>query len=335
MEVKVKVLTKYLLGLAALIFLTSCGGDEETKPGVLNASDFSVILESPLENGDEVGQIKVSTTESSVEFMLTSQSPAGAINVDASTGALTVANIDLFDFENDGMITGVVEVRSGDLSDEAMFELSLSSLTAYELNVIDYFKDIALGFEFGGASEITRRWESEMRIFVGGTPPDYLFAELEDIVEEINELTTITSFSARFVDNASESNYYVYFGSAELYAARFPEVGNLAESNWGLFYIYWNGSSQLTNGHMYVDIFRANNQEQRHLLREELTQSLGLAKDSNQYSESIFQQAFSTKTTQYAQIDEDLIRLLYHPDMRTGLSESQVDAVLREIIKSW
>ncbi len=31
-----------------------------------------------------------------------------------------------------------------------------SELSDYELEVVDYFKDIALGFEFGNASKITR-----------------------------------------------------------------------------------------------------------------------------------------------------------------------------------
>ena len=41
-------------------------------------------------------------------------------------------------------------------------------LSEYEINVIDYFKEIALGFEFGNASNITRKWNSDLRIFVGG-----------------------------------------------------------------------------------------------------------------------------------------------------------------------
>lgn len=68
------------------------------------------------------------------------------------------------------------------------------------------------------------------------------------------------------------------------------------------------------------------------MLREELTQSLGLARDSNLYPESIFQQSFSTKTTDYAPIDRDLIRLLYHPEMKVGLNRDEVDNLLRDIL---
>ena len=84
---------------------------------------------------------------------------------------------------------------------------------------------------------------------------------------------------------------------------------------------------------MYVDLIRANSVEQRHLLREELTQSLGLAKDSPLYEQSIFQSRF-TETNEYADIDKDLIRLLYHPNTKVGLTKAQVEEVLRNILLS-
>lgn len=204
-------------------------------------------------------------------------------------------------------------------------------LTEYNSSVVDYFKDVALGFEFGDVSEITRRWTSDMRIFVGGSPTPELLSELDIIINEINDLST-TGFTIEVVDDTLQSNYYIYFGSGSSYAEIFPSQSNLVAANFGLFSIFWNGENELFRGYMYVDIFRADSTEQKHLLREELTQSLGLAKDSPLFSESIFQQAFSTKVTEYAQIDKDLIRLLYHPEMRIGLNESQADKVLRNIL---
>ena len=82
---------------------------------------------------------------------------------------------------------------------------------------------------------------------------------------------------------------------------------------------------------MYVDTERPNKTEQRHLLREELTQALGLAKDSGRYPKSIFQQSW-TSTTEYLDIDKELIRLLYHPSLRTGLDARQLEELLIEIL---
>jgi len=216
--------------------------------------------------------------------------------------------------------------------DDENIILPESEFSEYEINVIDYFKDVALGFEFGNVSRITRKWNSEVNISIGGEANDELINELEKIKTEINELAT-DGFKINIVNNSSQSNYYIFFGSGSDYAQLYPSQTNLVDSNWGLFSVFWNSQNQLISGHMYVDINRANLAEQKHLLREELTQSLGLARDSQKYPESIFQSAWTT-TTEYTSIDSDLIRLLYHPDMSTGLTEAQVDVVLKEILRN-
>jgi hypothetical protein len=209
-------------------------------------------------------------------------------------------------------------------------DISLN-LNEYDLEVISYFKDIALGFEFGSASEVTRKWCSELKIFIGGDVSTELSEELNKIVNEIENLTT-DNLSIQIVNDSSLSNYYIYFGSGEKYASIFPSQENYINSNWGLFSVWWTNNC-IDRGHMYVDIFRANNTEQKHLLREEFTQSLGLAKDSNRYPFSIFQSSW-TRTLTYTDLDKDLIRLLYHPKMKTGLDVISVDEKLREILLS-
>ncbi|MDB9929844.1 DUF2927 domain-containing protein [Cyclobacteriaceae bacterium] len=219
--------------------------------------------------------------------------------------------------------------KDDDDDDDILPEFILSE---YEIDVIDYFKDIALGFEFGNTSNITRKWNSEMKVFIGGEPSFELLAEFEKIRTEINELKT-DGFNVTVVDDSLQSNYYIFFGSGTKYAEMFPDEANLVNSNWGLFYLLWNSQNQFYSGHMYVDIIRANSIEQKHLLREEFTQSLGFARDSQLYMESIFQSDWTT-TIEYAPIDQDLIRLLYHPEMSVGLNELEVDNALREILSS-
>ncbi|WP_420575352.1 DUF2927 domain-containing protein [Ekhidna sp.] len=229
------------------------------------------------------------------------------------------------------LFVSVLSLLTFSCSKEDEIVLPDSELTDYGLDVINYFKEVALGFEFGEASKITRRWNNDMKIYVGGNPTSELLSELDIIVKDINGLTA-SGFSVEIVNDSVQSNFYIHFGSGASYSEIFPSQSNLIDSNWGLFTIFWNGSSELYTGYMYVDIFRANSIEQKHLLREELTQSLGLARDSFLYSESIFQQAFSTKVIEYSKIDKDLIRLLYHPKMSVGLSANQVDGVLRNIL---
>jgi hypothetical protein len=205
-------------------------------------------------------------------------------------------------------------------------------LSAYEIDVIDYFKDIALGSEYGNESSITRRWSKEMKVFIGGEPSSALLTEFEKIRTEINVLAT-NGFKVTVVNDSLQSNFYIFLGTGTKYAEIFPYESDYVDSNWGLFFIYFNSQNQFYSGHMYVDIMRANPMEQKHLLREEFTQSLGLANDSHLYMESIFQSEW-TATNDYAPIDKDLVRLLYHPKMSIGLNETRVDKLLREILSS-
>ncbi|MEC7069111.1 MAG: DUF2927 domain-containing protein [Bacteroidota bacterium] len=206
------------------------------------------------------------------------------------------------------------------------------NLTQYQIDVINYFKDIALGFEFGTASAITRKWKSPLNIFVGGKDSPALNQELIRIKDEINNLAK-DGFKISIVNDSIASNYYIFFGSGQEYAQIYPNLANYVANNWGLFNIYWSSDNVLNYGHMYVDTQRANPQEQMHLLREELTQSLGLGKDSEKYPNSIFQSSW-TQTTEYLPIDRELIRLLYHPEMKIGLNDIAVEELLIEILQN-
>lgn len=206
-------------------------------------------------------------------------------------------------------------------------------LSAYDEEVIAYFEEVALGFEFGSASKVTRKWgDKSMKIFVGGKPTNALSLELEKVRNEINGLAT-DGFKVEIVKDSSLANYYLFFGSGAEYAKIKPSQKTLVETNWGLFSVFWNGNNDLTSGYMYVDLFRPDANAQKHLLREELTQSLGLARDAEKYDDSIFQQRW-TLTNNYAAIDRELIRLLYHPKMVSGLNPQQSKDTLRAILLS-
>jgi hypothetical protein len=205
-------------------------------------------------------------------------------------------------------------------------------LSDYQRQVIDYFKEIALGFEFGSASPITRKWKAPMKIFVGGVSNAMLNRELNLVVEELNALIT-DDFKIEIVSDKNASNFFVFFGAPQHFASLYPEDADLANSNSGAYRIYWNDRDEIVGGHLFVSLKRTSIEEQRSVLREELTQSLGLGNDSPLYSESIFQSEFSTPVA-YATIDKDVIRLLYHPKMTIGLTAEESEVVLKEILLS-
>jgi hypothetical protein len=202
------------------------------------------------------------------------------------------------DQEND-----VVEVSGGG-SDEVIKETQKETVKRSP-ETIEYFNTVAYGREFDKTSKSLYKWNKDMKIYVDGEKPEYLMSELRKIVSELNNI--IDPIDLKIVSSKSESNYVIYFGDHKTFDQKYnlysPE---LLDHNWGYFELYYG------TGVMYVDIYRNDDRvSHKHLLREELTQSLGLVNDSYKYPESIFYQGWTT-TTEFAPIDRELIDILYN-----------------------
>jgi len=169
----------------------------------------------------------------------------------------------------------------------------------------EYFNEVCLGSEYGASSTKAYRWKKDVKIYVHGDVRDYLRQELNDVVSELNSI--INTINLKVVSNKDEANTFIYLGSQNNFTNLYPYVDkSLVKVNWGYFELY-DGQAV-----MYVDLFRATEVDaQKHLLREELTQLLGLCNDSWKYKESIFYQGWTT-TTEYVPIDRELIDMLYN-----------------------
>lgn len=212
-----------------------------------------------------------------------------------------------------------------------MFE-DLSPTAAYHMKkfFIGYFIDIALGSEFGDKAPVSKKWLSEMKVFVVGQANDALQNELVSIIDEINEFAT-DGFQISIVENFEDANFYVYFTSSKEYAERYSYLLDLIKDNKGLFTTFHDEDFNIYKGHMYVDTKRAVLGEQLHLLREEFTQALGLGNDIPHHFESIFYNGFS-RTTAYSENDKNVIKLLYHPALISGLGDESIKGALEALL---
>ena len=116
----------------------------------------------------------------------------------------------------------------------------------------------------------------------------------------------------------------VFFAPLATLPTYIPEY---VEGNWGFFYISWDDNKRITHCKVAVATDVTSHQERQHLIREEVTQSLGLINDSWLYSGSIFYQGWTT-TTAYAPIDRALIEMLYRTEVQPGMSQSATLGVL-------
>ena len=180
-----------------------------------------------------------------------------------------------------------------------------TSTTHHSEEAKEYFNEIVFKTEFGGDLTTAFKWNKNMKIYVEGEKSPVLMEELSKVVGELNDI--INPIEIEIVQNSSQANMFIYFGSASGFVNAHPNINrSRLEDNYGFFMVNSN------KGEMYVDIYRATEVDaQKHLLREELTQSLGLFNDSYKYPESIFYQEWTT-TTEYAPIDRELIDMLYN-----------------------
>ena len=86
-------------------------------------------------SGQVVGTVETDGT-GTLSYSITSQTPAGALNINSSTGELTVADVALFDFETNPVITATVAVVGASNTGTVTVNLNdLNEISADNLDV--------------------------------------------------------------------------------------------------------------------------------------------------------------------------------------------------------
>lgn len=197
--------------------------------------------------------------------------------------------------------------------------------------LISLFTEVALGSEYGDQRRILKKWVKPMIIGIEGPLSKELEEEFHSILLELNSLFT-DGFRIALSTGEDEPNFIIYIGSKNDPSLNVPFTRALLKANDGLFSIKFNQDHEIESGKMFVNTGTVSNQLQFHILREELTQSLGLGNDLLYDRQSIFYTGDS-RTTTYSERDVEIIRLLYHPSLFPGLSESSVTSILKNLLR--
>jgi len=190
----------------------------------------------------------------------------------------------------------------------------------YDQTALDYFRAIAGGAEFGGGGGRVHRWTGTLRIAVFGDPTPADRAALAEVVDDLNEI--IDTVEIAVVE--SDPNVEMYFVPVDDFAAIEPSY---VAGNMGYVYIWWDGQGAVYSGRVLISTTGLTPDERAHLIREELTQGLGLLNDSWDYPESIFYQGW-TDITEYAPLDRLVVEMLYRPELSVGMDIDDAVAVL-------
>lgn len=196
--------------------------------------------------------------------------------------------------------------------------------TAVNSPAITYFEEVALGSEYGAAVMAVRRWTEPLRVVVHGNATSADSATLRAVADDVERI-----LGRRWIELVEEAgNVELWFAPPESFPAIEP---NYVPGNHGFVWVRWNGAGIIERARVLVASEGVTPRERAHLIREELTHALGLLRDSPRYRESIFYNGW-TDTTEYAEIDELLIRMLYRPEVRPGMGQSEVVATLQRLL---
>jgi hypothetical protein len=181
-----------------------------------------------------------------------------------------------------------------------------------DTSVLSYYYEITSGTEFSSSKD-QYKFVEDVYFILQGSCDEELQKEAEKIIFELNDLINPIHFY--LTDDIEKANVRVYFGGPDDYVKINPMSANFIENSWGLFFIFPKSQNVIDMSLVYVDVERSNNNMQRkHVLREEMTQCLGLGNDSFTYLESIFYQGW-TETLAYSEIDKEIIKLLYNENV--------------------
>ncbi|MCY3800749.1 MAG: DUF2927 domain-containing protein [Chloroflexi bacterium] len=207
----------------------------------------------------------------------------------------------------------------------------------YTADEIAYFKEIAFGSDTSanssldpdlvrtivenrpaGSGDRIGKWDDgEVGYYVAGSPTASDLAEIESIISKLESLIPTLRFRALELSEAEvDVSMFIAFAGENDYL-----LEGVVASNW----MSYAGLGGIGGDSFVIEkaviFINSDHPEEirRRAIVEEITQALGLTNDSWWYPDSRFYQGFSIKPG-LADIDEALIRLLYDPRIKPGMT---------------
>lgn len=204
--------------------------------------------------------------------------------------------------------------------------------------LIESFINIALKREYR-ANEKTNlhRWQQPLKIFIKSEAGD-LRLQQQMYRVQAKHLQSITGHAIHFVNSQQQANVLVVFtslkrmkGNALKYIVTMPDLDQVLKSAICMASIESNQQSEITRGVILIPV-DSTRQSGRLVdcVIEELTQVMGLPNDSTAVYPSIFNDR--SIDSYLTGLDYLLLKIAYHPLLKQGMSEAQVQEKLPAIL---
>ena len=192
-------------------------------------------------------------------------------------------------------------------------------------DVILYFNEVVLDAEFveSGSPELVQKWVNPIGYKINGTATEQDMEVLEGFVAWLN---TIEGFPGMF--EAGE----LYWPDLDIHFCTREELVNILGDNYagcdGGVTFWYDDNEIYTATICYVDDL---DQEVRNsVILEEIFNGLGPVQDTDLREDSIAYSGYSIPQ-ELTEIDELILKLLYHPDIVCGMNAQECEAVIRQL----
>lgn len=200
------------------------------------------------------------------------------------------------------------------------------------------FSEIALKNEYDVAKHKVRKWHIPVRVFVEHQVGDRaLHTQL--VRMHLAHLAEITGHDIQLVDTLLDANLHLVFTrqsqwESEVTRLMGPSSAKNVHGSVCMAKFALNAKSEIERAWVIIPV----DQAQMHgklvaCVVEEITQVLGLPNDS----EKVFPSIFNDKTPQdlLTGLDFILLKLLYNPSIRAGMTAAEVKAPLQILLEQW
>mgnify|MGYP000627734607 CR=1 FL=1 len=206
----------------------------------------------------------------------------------------------------------------------SQFQNEVGSLN---MNEMDYFLDVALASEHGNNESVIKKWTQDPVIRILG---DVSSEDLDTINGIIADLNAILPSSVQIrTTTGDDYNAAIMITPKDTfndYSPIYVEGAN------GFVCVWKNHNSEITSAQILI-ASELSGDKRKHVIREELTQSLGILNDSWTHADSIFYQGRSL-TTEYAQIDKSILSILYSDTIEAGMSYDMILSLFQYTVAS-
>lgn len=193
-------------------------------------------------------------------------------------------------------------------------------------NVIAYFNEVALDAEFSfgdGDPSRVQKWTAPIYYMVNGSPTDADGAKLREFVAWLN---TVEGFPGMYeTDTWWKANLDIYFCDYQTMIERLGDDFHGMDGG----VTFWYENDEIYDA---IICYRTDIGQyvRNSVILEEIYNGLGPVQDTWLRTDSIIYAGYS-EPQQLTEVDELILKLLYHPDIKCGMDKAACEAVIRTL----